>query len=78
MVFPMFFQGVLHINSPIHLSLPSGMARGNVTSLKWSFQCEAGWPTSMPDGYDEYMAYELVISIVATPMTLGHLVLKVL
>ena len=28
----------------------------------------------MPDGYDEYMAYELVVSIVATPMMLGHLV----
>ena len=30
-----------------------------------------GWPSSMPDGYDEYMAYELVVSIVATPMMLG-------
>ncbi|CAL1154935.1 unnamed protein product [Cladocopium goreaui] len=29
-----------------------------------------GWPTSMPDGYDEYMAYELVVSIVATPISL--------
>eukprot|EP00435_Cladocopium_sp_Y103_P027718 s1972_g6.t2 len=31
-----------------------------------------GWPTSMPDGYDEYLAYELVVSIVATPMSLLH------
>lgn len=31
-----------------------------------------GWPSTMPHGYDEYMAYELLRSIIKTPMMLGR------
>lgn len=50
-----------------------------IPCMVWGFICnpkqlasrQPGWPTTMPTGFDEWVAYDLMTAVVESPMKLG-------